>query len=210
MEIKIFDISGKETKSVVLKDVDGHKSDNGNNDLYLLDCYQRTRKRLGTAACKGRSDVRGGGAKPYNQKGTGNARRGTNRSPLRRGGGVIFGPQQRPFNIKINKKQAKHSFLTLLSGLAGKIIGIENDSVLKTKDAEKFLATVRKTAKVEGRRMLFVTDGDKSQKLLRAFRNIAGIQCVDFKTVEVNQFLNNDLVILANDTVGLLEKRATK
>lgn len=75
--------------------------------LYEVVNYQLAKKRSGCASTKNRSNVRGGGAKPYRQKGTGRARAGTSRSPLCVGGGVVFGPHPRNFSFKVNKKVKK-------------------------------------------------------------------------------------------------------
>ena len=85
-----------------------------NSFLYELDKYQKAKKRKGLASVKNRSAVNGGGAKPYKQKGTGNARRGTNTTPLRRGGGVIFGPEPRSFAYKLDSNVKKYGYQELL------------------------------------------------------------------------------------------------
>ncbi len=112
--LNVLDLKGKEIEKIdIPEDVIGQKA---NSEIL----YQEVRRylaaaRAGTHNTKGRSDVRGGGRKPWRQKGTGNARAGTNRSPLWRGGGVVFGPTPRDHSFKLNKKMIKKSKKIALS-----------------------------------------------------------------------------------------------
>eukprot|EP01047_Picozoa_sp_COSAG01_P000090 COSAG01_NODE_1_length_100484_cov_170.446142_90_plen_199_part_00 len=123
------------TKSQLSFFSDISQHDSIENSLYLIVKYQHNKMRQGTACTKTRAEVRCTGAKPYNQKGSGRARRGTNRTPLRRGGGVIFGPKPRSYDTSLNKKVLSHSFINLLGLLKDKIkIVSATDKMVKTKD----------------------------------------------------------------------------
>ena len=118
--------------------------------VYLLNQFQLRRLRQGTAAVKNRSRVRGGGAKPFKQKGTGNARRGTNRTPLRPGGGVVFGPSPRSYETSLNSKYVKHAMKAAIALNKEKFFVVNFESGFdRSKDCRSF---------VNGKRILVVVD----------------------------------------------------
>merc|ERR1719487_329213 len=104
---------------------------------------EQANMRLGTANSKTRSEVRGGGRKPYQQKGTGRARQGSIRTPLRRGGGVLFGPKPKSYKIKINKKEGRLALSTALMGATAKMTLLEDFedkfTEARTKTMKEFL-----------------------------------------------------------------------
>ena len=125
-------------------------------------------RRHGNACTKTRSQVRGGGAKPFKQKGTGRARQGSNRSPLMVGGGVTFGPQKRSFEQKMNKRMVLKAIQAVLADKyqAGKLIVVESiESNGKTKEMYKLLNE-------RGLLPSLIVTADKSSPALRAVRNL--------------------------------------
>merc|ERR1719182_320083 len=110
---------------------------------------EQANMRLGTANTKTRSEVRGGGRKPYQQKGTGRARQGSIRTPLRRGGGVLFGPKPKSYKIKINKKEGRLALSTALMGATAKMTLVEDFeekfTEARTKTMKKFTEARTKT-----------------------------------------------------------------
>ncbi len=102
------------------------KEENAAHIVHRALVRQRTNGRQGTASSKTRAEVRGGGRKPWRQKGTGRARAGSNRSPLWRGGGVIFGPKPRNFNVKMNRKERRLALRTALHSRAEDWVIVEN------------------------------------------------------------------------------------
>ena len=155
--------------------------------------------RAGTAATKTRADVRGGGRKPYRQKGTGRARQGSIRSPILRGGGVVFGPHPRDYAKKVNKKAVALAFRRALSdqiaaGAVAVAAGLENIEP-KTKALAGLLNKV-----ADGRATLLVT-GAANQNLIRAARNLSTVEVTTAGQANTYQIARHP-VILA-DAAGL-------
>lgn len=164
--------------------------------------------RAGTASTKTRADVSGGGAKPYRQKGTGRARQGSRRSPVLRGGGVVFGPHPRDFSKKVNKKTAQLAFRHALSAriAEGAVSVIEGtgDMEPKTRSLKALLKGV-----ADGRAVLLVT-GSVNKNLNLAARNIPNVEVVTAAQAHTYQMMRYP-VILA-DAAGLegLKARLSK
>lgn len=129
--------------------------------------------RAGTASTKTRSEVRGGGAKPWRQKGTGRARHGSSRSPIWVGGGAVFGPKPRKYVQRVNKKMRKAALRSALADKASndRIWILDKFNETKTKAAAECL----KEASIEGRVLVVLDpDDETSANVDRAFRNLAG------------------------------------
>lgn len=167
-------------------------------------------KRQGNASTKTRADVRGGGKKPWRQKGTGRARAGSNRSPLWRGGGVVFGPHPRDYSFSMPKKMKR---LALLSSLSAKtkdnrVMVLEKDlefSQPKTKEVAKILTALNAYHK----RNLYLY-AKKDENPIRSCRNIKGLTvrlCDDFDTYDV---LSNTNILFSKETHSSLAKRLKK
>jgi large subunit ribosomal protein L4 len=155
-------------------------------------------QRKGTAATKNRALVRGGGAKPWRQKGTGRARAGSRRSPLWRGGGTIFGPMPRSFSFSLPKKVKRAALKAALSlkHQEGKLILLDDFPLdgFKTRQVLQVL----KRFQVED--ALIVTD-DRHPYLERSSRNIPGIEVLRYEGLTVYDILNHNHLILLRPTV---------
>lgn len=157
-------------------------------------------RRRGTHKTKGRSEVRGGGRKPWKQKGTGRARAGTIRSPLFRGGGVVFGPTPRDYSIKLTKKVKRGALVSALSLKASesalRIIDELNFTEPKTKSALEIL----KTHGLLDKKVLVVIDGadstDANGAVEKSFRNIPTVNLVKTEGVNVYDLLNADVIVM--------------
>ena len=114
MEKKVYSVDGKEIRTINLDDNVFGLPVNEDVIYYAIN-NELANKRVGTACTKDRSEVHGSNAKPYKQKGTGNARRGDKKSPLTRGGGVIFGPKPRDFSFTLPKKVKRLAMKSILS-----------------------------------------------------------------------------------------------
>ncbi len=158
--------------------------------------------RKGTAATKNRSLVRGGGAKPYRQKGTGRARAGSRRSPLWKGGGTIFGPMPRDYSFSLPKKARRAALLAALSlkRQEEKLILLDGFPLkeFKTRQVIEFL----KKFQVEN--ALIVTDS-QHVFLERSARNIPGVEVLRCESLNVYDILNHDHLILLGPAIEKIE-----
>ncbi|OMO90490.1 Ribosomal protein L4/L1e [Corchorus olitorius] len=164
-------------------------------------------KRRGTASTLTRSEVRGGGRKPYPQKKTGRARRGSMRSPLRPGGGVIFGPKPRDWSIKINKKEKRLAISTALSSAADNTIVVEEfgDKFEKPKTRE-FIEALKRWGLDPKQKSMFLMM-DVPQNVLLSSRNIGTLKMLTPRTLNLFDILNCDNLVLTPDAVDFLNGR---
>ncbi len=159
-------------------------------------------RRKGTAATKNRALVRGGGAKPWRQKGTGRARAGSRRSPLWRGGGTIFGPMPRDYSFTLPKKVRRAALRAALSLRLqeGKLV-LLNDFPLAGFKTRPVLEVLRKFQVEDA---LIVTD-ENHPYLERSSRNIPGIEVLRYESLNVYDVLNHEHLILLRPTVEKIE-----
>ena len=178
------------------------------NDQAVYQCViaELTNARQGTRSTKNRSLVSGGGRKPFKQKGTGNARQGTSRSPLNRGGGVIFGPSPAYYFKKVNAKTKKLAFKCVLSEKvkndALKVIDSIELETNKTRDFVSFLGS----NSLSGNKMtIVVSEVDKNLEL--ASRNVENVNVVKATSCSVADLLNNDTLLLDANALTLISER---
>ena len=159
-------------------------------------------RRSGTASAKGRSEVRGGGAKPWRQKGTGRARAGTNRSPLWPGGGVIFGPKPRKYKLKLPHKVVRLALKSALSSCAqdGRVVVIESLKIDKPKTKDLF-GILGSMGFSKGKKLLILDEYDEN--IFKSGRNIPGLVLRTANAIHAYDVLNSDHVIF---TKGALQK----
>ena len=160
--------------------------------------------RAGTKAQKTRSDVRGGGAKPFRQKGTGRARAGTIRSPLWRSGGVTFAARPRDYSKKINKKMYRAGMRSIVSELIrqDRLVVVENLSIAEPKTK----LMVAKLAELGFEKGLLITDGLDSNVYLSA-RNIPNLMVMDVAIVDPLSLVRHDKVVIDQPALKKLEER---
>ena len=172
--------------------------------LHQVVRMQLNNKRQGTQSAKTRAEVRGGGAKPWRQKGTGRARHGSIRSPIWVGGGVTFAPKPRDYSFRIPRKMRR---LALKSALSSKV---ENSQILvldelkleqpKTKEMVKVL----KNLKVDGKALLVLPE--KDEMVARASGNIQGVKLASVNTLNVLDILNYDKFIITKEAAQKVEE----
>lgn len=170
--------------------------------MYLAVKRQMLHQRLGSANSKTRSEVRGGGRKPWKQKGTGRARAGSIRSPLWVGGGVIFGPKPRKFSMQLPKKVRALSLRSALSARKEQIRVVEDFSFLN-EPKTKLMAQFLKTAGLCGQNVLILADykAKTNQNLLLAARNIPGVTVRLPHNLSVMELLNAHVVLASADAI---------
>ncbi|KAE8673682.1 50S ribosomal protein L4 [Hibiscus syriacus] len=164
-------------------------------------------KRRGTASTLTRSEVSGGGKKPYPQKKTGRARRGSMRTPLRPGGGVIFGPKPRDWSIKINKKEKRLAISTALSSAAENTIVVEDfaDKFEKPKTKD-FIDALKRWGLDPKQKSMFLMM-DVPENVDKSSRNIGTLRMLTPRTLNLFDILNCDNLVLTPDTVEYLNGR---
>jgi large subunit ribosomal protein L4 len=167
---------------------------------------QLAEARSGTASTKTRSEVRGGGTKPWRQKGTGRARHGSIRSPLWVGGGIVHGPKPRSHSVKVNKKMRAAALKSALADKAndGRVWILDGFNETKTKAA----ASVLKTAGIEGRVLIVLDPEDESSRTVdRAFRNIEKAAFALQGSLATYDVLVSDAVIFTSSAFDKLSAR---
>ena len=197
----VFDIEKKKVSQVDLNDaVFGAEV----NEAIIYDVVkmQLASRRSGTASTKTRSDVRGGGKKPWRQKGTGRARAGTTRSPIWRGGGIVFGPHPRDYSYSIPKKVRKKAIISVLS------MKFKENKMLILKDfpMEKISTRIFKGVfdLFSLKKALFILD-DNNEVLLKSSRNIKNVKMIRSEGINVYDILNHEHLILLEPSVKKIE-----
>lgn len=203
MKVDVFNISAKKVGTMELSDAVFAQEYN-EPLVHQVVVAQMANKRQGNKSTLTRSEVRGGGIKPWRQKGTGRARQGSIRSPQWTGGGVVFAPKQRDFSQKINKKM---KFVATISALSAKVA--DGDFIvldeLKLKEAKtKLMAAVLKNFGIESRVLLIVSESDET--VLRASANIANLTVINADLVNVYDLAANAKCIVTKAAVEKLEK----
>lgn len=204
METKLFNQSGEEIGKVELPDrIFNVKV---NPDLvHQVVLTQTANERKPLAHAKGRGEVRGGGKKPWRQKGTGRARHGSIRSPIWKGGGVTHGPlKEKDYSKKINKKSRQKA---LFMALSSKV----RDGELKVVDSLELTEAKTKTMKgilerIAGKGSVLLVQPDSNQKLVKASRNLPFAKTARADSLNVKDVLEKKLLILMKDSIPVIEK----
>ena len=201
-KVSVHNMEGKEVGTIDLNDeifavkINKHL-------VHMAVVHQLANKRQGTQKAKTRSEVRGGGRKPWRQKGTGHARHGSTRSPIWRGGGVIFAPTPRDYSFKMNKKEKRIALKSALTSRVedGKLIVLDELKLeeAKTKNFQQVLnnLNVKKA-------LVVIAENDES--IVRSARNIPKIKTTGANTINVYDILKGDTLILTKDAVAKIEE----
>jgi large subunit ribosomal protein L4 len=202
-KVNVYNMLGQEVGEIELKD-DIFGVEVNEHVLYEVVKNQLANKRQGTQSAKTRAEVRGGGRKPWRQKGTGRARQGSIRASQWVGGGVSFAPKPRDYSYKVPKKVRRLAMKSALSAkvLNNEIIVLEglNLEEPKTKEMAKILANIK-----AGKKALVVMD-EKDVNVIKASRNIPNVQTALVNTLNVYDILNYDSFIITKDAVRKVEE----
>lgn len=212
MQVKVYNQQGEETGVMELPDrVFGVK---WNADLvHQVATAYAANRRAGTAQAKTRGEVRGGGRKPWRQKGTGRARHGSIRSPIWKGGGVTHGPRaDKSYGRKVNKKMARKALYTVLSAKARdqEVVLVENVHFpeAKTKRAAEFfsrLASQDNFAKITKGSGVLVALPGKDEAARRAMRNLPYVEVDEARNLNAYKALQHKFVMLPREAVAVFK-----
>lgn len=202
-KVALYDISGAQIGELELNDnIFGIEPNQA--VLYDFVKMQLANKRVGTASTKTRAEVRGGGKKPWRQKGTGRARVGSSRNPVWKGGGITFGPKPRDFSYKLPKKVRR---LAMKSALSSKVIDSSiivldqfNLDEPKTKDFIRILDSLN----IENPTLVITADGDPN--VTRSARNIPGVKPLKVDFMNVYDLLKYDTLLITRDAIARIEE----
>lgn len=202
-KVDLYNMKGETVGQIELKD-EIFGIDVNNNAMHLAVQNQLANKRQGTQSTKTKSEVRGGGIKPWKQKGTGRARQGSIRSAQWIKGGIVLGPKPRSYSYTIPKKLKK---LALKSALTSKVNGNEllvldqlNFDSIKTKQ----MASVLKSLKVDS--SVLIVLGGKNETVEKSARNIPGVKTAFVNTINVFDILKYDKFLITKDAVEKVEE----
>lgn len=200
--VSVYNIEGKEVDKLELNDsVFGVEINE--HLVHMAVVSQLANKRQGTQSAKTRSEVRGGGRKPWRQKGTGHARQGSTRSPQWTGGGVIFAPKPRDYSIKLNKKEKKAALQSALTSRVQSEKFLVVDALkfdeIKTKNFQNVLNNLKLN------KALVVLDDDNTNAAKSA-KNIPDVKTAYVNTINVYDILKYDTVVCVKDVVAKIEE----
>jgi large subunit ribosomal protein L4 len=167
---------------------------------------QMANQRQGTACTKTRSEVRGGGRKPWRQKGTGRARAGSNRSPLWRGGGVTFGPKPRDYSIKMNRKERRLALRTALVNRAADLFVVEDFSKnLAQPKTKELVAALGRWGIEPGSKVLIIT-GERDENVYLSARNVENLRLISANNLNVYDLLHADQIIATEAAIAKIHE----
>jgi large subunit ribosomal protein L4 len=202
-KVDVYDMQGKKVSDVELNaNVFGIEPNEAVVHSVLVNYLAN--QRQGTQSTKTRAEVRGGGRKPWRQKGTGRARQGSIRAPQWIKGGIALGPKPRSYTYKVNKKEKQLAIRSLLSSkvLENELTVVEKLEMkeAKTKEMVKTLSNL----KVEGKTLIIVAD--KNENVYLSSRNIEGVKAITLNMINVYDLLQYNKLVLPLDTVKKLEE----
>ena len=201
--IDVYNVEGKKVKSVELKEeIFGIEPNEAVVHSVLVNFLAN--QRQGTQNTKTRAEVRGGGRKPWRQKGTGRARQGSIRAPQWIKGGIALGPKPRSYKYVVNKKEKRLAIRSILSSkvLENELVVVDALSLneIKTKEMVKVLANL----KVEGKSLIVLPE--KNENVQKSARNIEGVKTSLVNTINVYDLLKYKNLVITLDTVKKLEE----
>jgi large subunit ribosomal protein L4 len=169
---------------------------------------QMNNERQGTASAKTRAEVKGGGRKPWKQKGTGRARAGSIRSPLWRGGGVIFGPKPRDYSTKMNRKERRLALRTAFFSRVNELVVVEDFASQLTKPSTKeMVGAVQRWGATSGQRVLIiVADMAESENVYLSARNVDKLKLISANGLNIYDVLHADVVIVTKSALTKIQE----
>ena len=200
--VTVYNMEGNEVGTMELNDAVFGVEIN-EHLVHLAVVRQLANNRQGTQKAKTRSEVSGGGRKPWRQKGTGHARQGSIRAPQWTGGGVVFAPVPRDYEVKMNKKERRAALKSALTSKVqeNKLVVVDSLALAeaKTKEMQKVLTNLKAD------KALVVT-ADDDQKVVLSARNIADVQTATVNTINVYDVMKYNTIVVTKDAVASIEE----
>ncbi len=202
-QVSVFDMKGVEVSTAELKDSVFGITPN-KTIMHAMVVNYLANQRQGTQSTLTRTEVRGGGRKPWRQKGTGHARQGSIRSPQWVHGGVALGPKPRDYSYSLNKKEKRLAMKSALSSkvLENEIVVVDNIEITEFKT--KTVIDMLKALKVEGKALIVMPEADL--KVVKSANNIEGVKTATVNTLNVYDILNYDKFVVAKSAVEKIEE----
>ena len=201
-KVSVYNMEGKEVETMELNDAVFGVEVN-EHLVHMAVVQQLANNRQGTQKAKTRSEVRGGGRKPWRQKGTGHARQGSTRSPQWTGGGVVFAPTPRDYSFKLNKKEKRAALKSALSSRVAenKLVVVDELKFdgIKTKDFAKVMSNL----KVD-KALVVINDNDEN--VVMSARNIPTVKTASTSTINVYDILKYNTVVVTKDAVNTIQE----
>lgn len=201
-KVSVYNMEGKEVESINLDDAVFGVEVN-EHLVHMAVVQQLANNRQGTQKAKTRSEVRGGGRKPWRQKGTGHARQGSIRAPQWTGGGVVFAPTPRDYSFKLNKKEKRAALKSALTSrvLENKIVVVDELKMDEIKT--KTFANVMNNLNVD-KALVVLADNDKN--VVASAKNIPSIKTASTETINVYDILKYNTLVLTKDAVKNIQE----
>ena len=200
--VSVYNMEGKEVGKIDLNDAVFGVEVN-EHLVHMAVVQYLANKRQGTQKAKTRSEVSGGGRKPWRQKGTGHARQGSIRAPQWKGGGVVFAPVPRDYSFKLNKKEKQAALKSALTSRVqeNKLIVVDelNFSEIKTKNFKAVMDNLKVNKAL-------VVMGEKNENAVRSAKNLPTINTTYVNTINVYDILKGDTVVLTKEAVAKIEE----
>ena len=201
----VLDWQGKETGELSI-DLKIAKESSAADLLHRAVLRQQAHSRQGTASTLTRSEVRGGGRKPYKQKGTGRARQGSIRTPLRPGGGIVFGPKPRTYNLSMNRKERRLALRTaLMSRISDATIIKDFGSELEVPKTSEIVALLARLG-IDSDGKILVILNKPSEIIKRSIRNLEKVKLISADQLNVFDLLNANSLVIGEDALSTIQE----
>ena len=201
-KVSVYNMEGKEVETMELDDAVFGVEVN-EHLVHMAVVQQLANNRQGTQKAKTRSEVRGGGRKPWRQKGTGHARQGSTRAPQWTGGGVVFAPTPRDYSFKLNRKEKRAALKSALSSRVAENKFVVVDELkfdaIKTKDFAKVMSNL-------GVEKALVVINDNDTNVVMSAKNIPTVKTASTSTINVYDILKYNTVVVTKDAVNTIQE----
>ncbi|MBD2109377.1 50S ribosomal protein L4 [Nodosilinea sp. FACHB-13] len=205
VECVVKNWEGQEAGTASL-DLQVAKEESASHIVHRALVRQMNNARQGTVSTKTRAEVRGGGRKPWRQKGTGRARAGSNRSPLWRGGGVIFGPKPRDYSVKMNRKERRLALRTVLQSRIDDLVVVQGfeDKFSRPKTRELLDAIARWGIDPNAKILLIIAE--RQELVYLSARNLENVKLITAANLNIHDLLNADYLVITSPALEAIQE----